>query len=90
MVTHITIAMATIQLQLLCYKNSKFYVIIIFPAKAEEMETDDDDDGVPMVTIGDQKVAINEVSEDMVEQMTPSEKEAYIKLGQEMYADMYE
>jgi hypothetical protein len=26
----------------------------------------------------------------MVEQMTPSEKEAYIKLGQEMYADMYE
>ncbi|XP_064628949.1 general transcription factor IIE subunit 1-like [Lineus longissimus] len=59
-------------------------------AAVEVMESDDDDDGVPMVSIGDTKVPINEVSEEMVAKMTLSEKEAYIKLGQEMYADMYE
>ena len=37
------------------------------------MESDEDEDGAPMVTIGDQRVPFNEVSEEMVEKMTPSE-----------------
>ena len=56
----------------------------------EEMESDDDDDTSPMVTIGHMKVPYNEVTEDMVDRMTPAEKDAYIQLGQEMYENMYD
>ncbi|ELT98422.1 hypothetical protein CAPTEDRAFT_176545 [Capitella teleta] len=55
----------------------------------EEMESDDEE-AVAMVMIGGQQVAFNEVSEEMIAKMTPSEKEAYIKLGQDMYEDMYD
>ena len=54
------------------------------------MESDDDDDAVPMVTIGGAKVSYNDVTEEMVERMTPAEKEIYIQLGQEMYENMYD
>lgn len=53
------------------------------------MDSDDDED-VPMVSISGRKMPINEVTDDMVTQMTPKEKETYIKLAQEMYQDMYE
>lgn len=56
----------------------------------EEMESDEDEDAVPMVTIGDMSVPFNEVTEEMVHKMTPVEKEIYIKMGQDIYADMYD
>ncbi|XP_050394631.1 general transcription factor IIE subunit 1 [Patella vulgata] len=56
----------------------------------EEMESDDDDEAVAMVIIGDKKVPLHEVTDSMVAQMTPAEKEEYIRLSQEMYEDMYE
>ncbi|XP_013414753.1 general transcription factor IIE subunit 1 [Lingula anatina] len=56
----------------------------------DEMESDEDDEAEPMVTIGDKKIPFHEVTDDMVHQMTPSEKETFIKMGQDMYADMYE
>ena len=54
------------------------------------MDDDDDDEEEAIVSIGGTKVPYHEVTEDMVAKMTPSEKEQYIKIGQEMYQDMYE
>ena len=56
----------------------------------KEMDDDDDDDEEAIVSIGGTKVPYHEVTEDMVAKMTPAEKELYIKIGQEMYQDMYE
>ncbi|XP_071114345.1 general transcription factor IIE subunit 1-like [Haliotis cracherodii] len=56
----------------------------------EEMDSDDEEESVPMVTIGIRKVPYQEVTPDMVEQMTPAEKDEYIRIGQELYSDMYE
>ena len=52
------------------------------------MESDDEDN--LMVTVGDQKYALNEVTEELVARMTPEEKEAYIRLTQDLYASIYE
>lgn len=60
-----------------------------FPV-VEEMDSDDEEESVPMVTIGIRKVPYQEVTPDMVEQMTPAEKDEYIRIGQELYSDMYE
>ena len=54
------------------------------------MESDDDDDIEPMVTVGGQQVPYAQVTPDLVACMTPQEKESYIKMGQEMYEDMYD
>jgi len=54
------------------------------------MESDDEEDSVPMVKVGHNFVPLHEVTEDMVAKMSPAEKEAYIRLGQEMYKHMYE
>ena len=51
---------------------------------------EEEEESVPMVTIGQLSVPFNEVTEEMTEKMTPLEKEAYIRLGQEMYEDMYD
>nr|KAG5692637.1 hypothetical protein BaRGS_003527 [Batillaria attramentaria] len=56
----------------------------------EEMESDEEEDAVPTVTIGGKRVPFHDVSDDMVSQMTPTEKEEYIRVGQELYENMYE
>lgn len=57
-------------------------------AEVEEMESDEEDH--LMVTVGNQKYAVNEVTEELVSKMTPEEKEAYIRLTQDLYASIYE
>ena len=54
------------------------------------MESDDEEGTVPMVTVAGNKVPYHEVTEEMVARMSPTEKEHYIKVGQEMYQDMFE
>lgn len=54
------------------------------------MESDDEDDTAPMVTIGDRRLPYHEVTDEMVAMMTPAEKEEYIRIGQEMYENYYE
>lgn len=54
------------------------------------MESEEDEEEETMVTIGDQKVLLHEVTDEMITRMTPAEKEEYIRLGQERYEDMYE
>ncbi|GFO08539.1 general transcription factor iie subunit 1-like [Plakobranchus ocellatus] len=56
----------------------------------EEMDSDDDDDGEPMVSIGSNRVPYNSVTSEMVATMTPLEKEEYIRIGQQLYENMYD
>ncbi|XP_062584102.1 general transcription factor IIE subunit 1-like [Saccostrea cucullata] len=53
----------------------------------EEMESEEED---TMVTVAGRKVPLHEVTDEMVAKMTPEEKEDYIRLGQELYQNMYE
>lgn len=58
----------------------------------DEMDTDEEgeEEMVVMVTIGDRRVPMHEVTEEMVAQMTPAEKAEYIRLGQEIYEQLYD
>ncbi len=53
-------------------------------------ESGEDEDEEATVTIGGTRVPFLEVTQEMIARMTPSEKDHYIKIGQEMYKDMYE
>ncbi|XP_064473309.1 general transcription factor IIE subunit 1-like [Ornithodoros turicata] len=54
------------------------------------MESGDSDDEGSWVQVAGRKVAVHEVTEELVAQMTPAEKEDYIRLRQELYSMMYE
>ncbi|XP_005097103.1 general transcription factor IIE subunit 1 [Aplysia californica] len=56
----------------------------------EEMESDEDEDQGPMVMIGSQRVPYHSVTSDLVASMTPLEKEEYIRMGQQLYENMYD
>lgn len=56
----------------------------------EEMDSDEDEDAGPMVTIGVDRVPYNSVTSDMVAAMMPLEKEEYIRIGQQLYENMYD
>jgi len=53
----------------------------------EEMESEEET--VPMVTVAGEQVPYDEVTEEMVERLTATEKEEYIRVGQQIYEDMY-
>ena len=40
--------------------------------------------------VAGQPVPYDEVDEEMTQKMTPAERDAYIKIGQEMYENMYD
>ena len=75
-----------------CLNFSKQFSFCLFVlvGDVEEMESDDEDDAAPMVTIGDRRLAYHDVTDEMVAMMTPAEKEEYIRIGQEMYENYYE
>ena len=54
------------------------------------MDSGDEEDEVTMVSIGEMRVPLHEVTDDMVARMTAEEKENYIRLGQELYSHLYE
>ncbi|XP_002734448.1 general transcription factor IIE subunit 1-like [Saccoglossus kowalevskii] len=54
-----------------------------------EMESEEEEEE-EMVTIGNMKVPLSEVTDEMVAKMSPTEKETYIRMGQEAYAAIYE
>ncbi|XP_033741256.1 general transcription factor IIE subunit 1-like [Pecten maximus] len=58
-------------------------------ASVEEMESDEEE-SIPMVNVDGEPVPYHEVTDDMVAKMSAVEKEEYIRIGQEMYQDMYE
>ncbi|XP_076282586.1 transcription factor IIEalpha [Lasioglossum baleicum] len=57
-----------------------------------EVDTMDseDDDLVPTVTVAGKTVAIGDVNDTLIAEMTPVEKEAYIQAYQEYYSHMYD
>ncbi|GFR84619.1 general transcription factor IIE subunit 1-like [Elysia marginata] len=54
------------------------------------MDSDDEDDDGPMVSIGANRVPYNSITSEMVATMTPLEKEEYIRIGQQLYENMYD
>lgn len=61
----------------------------IVKAEPEIMESDDDD-MEPTVSVGGRIVPLSEVNDDLVTQMTQSEKDAYIQLFQDHYSHVYD
>lgn len=53
----------------------------------EEMESEEEE---TMVSVAGKMVPLNEVTDEMVSKMSLEEKEEYIRLGQELYQNMYE
>jgi len=47
------------------------------------MEDDEEDDSVPMVTVGSERIPINQVDESVIAKMTPAEKETYVQQFQD-------
>lgn len=50
----------------------------------------DEDDLVPLVTVGDRTVPVTEVNDELIAEMSPQEKEAYIQVYQEYYSHILE
>ncbi|XP_051174349.1 general transcription factor IIE subunit 1 [Leptopilina boulardi] len=57
---------------------------------AVEMMDSEEEDSVPMITVGGKNVAITNVNDSLIAEMTPVEKEAYIQAYQEYYSLMYD
>jgi len=51
----------------------------------EVMEDDEDDDSVPLVTVGADKIPLSSITEDVIARMTPGEKEVYVQVYQDHY-----
>lgn len=59
-------------------------------AVLEDDDDEDEEEETQMIAVGDVKVPLQEVTDELINKMTPAEKEAYIAAGQAMYASMYE
>ncbi|XP_076445643.1 general transcription factor IIE subunit 1-like isoform X2 [Babylonia areolata] len=71
-------------------REAESFPIAAAGGDVEEMESEEEDDLGPMITIGDKRLSYHEVTDEMVASMTPAEKEEYIRIGQEMYENYYE
>jgi len=49
------------------------------------MEDEDDDDGVPLVIVGSEKIPITQVDESVIARMTAQEKETYVQQFQDYH-----
>ncbi|CAG5128331.1 unnamed protein product [Candidula unifasciata] len=56
----------------------------------EDMDSDEFEDVGTMVSIGSTRVPYNSITSDLVAKMTPLEKEEYIRIGQQLYENMYD
>jgi transcription initiation factor TFIIE subunit alpha len=65
-------------------------LLISVSAEIETMDSDDDDDLIPVVSVGDKSVPVTEINDTLIAEMTPAEKEAYIQVYQEYYSPMYD
>lgn len=61
-------------------------------AAVAEMESDDSDsdENVPTVLVNGKSVPITDVDDDVIAQMTPTEKDTYIQIYQEYYSHIYD
>ena len=61
----------------------------MIPGDIELMESEDEE-LVPTVAVGGKTVAITDVNDTLIAEMTPTEKEVYIQTYQEYYSHMYD
>ena len=54
------------------------------------MESEDDDDDDPLVMVGGQQLPYSQISKEIVAKMTQQERDEWVRIGQEMYSDMYD
>ena len=50
----------------------------------------DEEEEEATVMVGGQPVPYSDITEEMTQKMTAAERDNYIRLGQEMYQDMYD
>ena len=56
----------------------------------EEFVDSEDDDATPTVQVGSERIAISDVTDDVIGRMTADEKEAYILAYQDYYSHIHE
>lgn len=71
------------------YATRKHMHFLNVSGEVETMDSEDDD-LVPTVTVAGKTVAIADVNDTLIAEMTPVEKEAYIQAYQEYYSHMYD
>lgn len=54
------------------------------------MMESDEDESVPSVQVGNKTIPITEINDEIIAEMTPSEKELYIQVYQEYYSHIYD
>lgn len=55
-----------------------------------DSDDSDSDENVPTVLVNGKTVPLTDVDDDVIAQMTPTEKETYIQVYQEYYSHMYD
>lgn len=75
-----------------CLKKFEISTKGLFISVTAEMESEDSDsdDNAPTVLVNGKAVPITSIDDDVIAQMTPSEKETYIQVYQEYYSHMYD
>ena len=56
----------------------------------EEMSSGDEDGDIPSIKVGSEEYAITDINESIISQMTAVEKERYIQMYQEFYANVFD
>ena len=56
----------------------------------EVMSSGDDDGDIPTVKVGNEEFAITDIDETITAKMTPEEKDRYIQIYQDFYANVYD
>lgn len=69
--------------------SSLINISFFFAADVDVIETESDGDELTVFVAG-KPVALDDVNDEIIAQMTPQEKEAYIQVYQEAYSHMYE
>ncbi|XP_014239142.1 general transcription factor IIE subunit 1 [Trichogramma pretiosum] len=57
--------------------------------EVETMDSDDDED-VPLVSVNGKRIAITDIDDAVIKEMSAAEKDAYIQIYQEYYSSMYD
>lgn len=65
------------------------YICLYFLAEVEIMDSEDDE-SVPVVLVGPRSIPITDINDQIISEMTPSEKELYIQIYQEYYSHIYD
>lgn len=63
----------------------QYYIL----AEVELMESDEDE-STPSVRVGNKIIPITEINDEIIAEMSPTEKEEYIQVYQEYYSHIYD